>query len=104
LPALDRHDDQFGHDRAGADSYTNEQNPNLGTSFATPIVSGIAALMRSVNANLTPAQLVARLQSSAAAFPANTGNLPVARATIRRAANVPASDPGVNAAPAWPMR
>jgi len=60
-----------------ADSYTNEQNVNLGTSFATPIVSGIAALMRSVNANLTPAQLVARLQSSATAFPANTGGVPV---------------------------
>jgi serine protease len=59
----------------GANSYTNEQNPNLGTSFATPIVSGIAALMRSANANLTPAQLVARLQASAAAFPPNTNNL-----------------------------
>ncbi len=61
----------------GANSYTNEQNPNLGTSFATPIVSGIAALMRSANANLTPAQLVARLRGSAAAFPANTGGVPV---------------------------
>jgi len=59
----------------GADSYTNEQNFNLGTSFATPIVSGIAALMRSVNANLTPAQLVVRLQVSAAPFPANSNNL-----------------------------
>ena len=57
--------------------YTNEQNPNLGTSFATPIVSGIAALMRSVNANLTPALLVSRLKASATAFPANSGNLPV---------------------------
>ncbi len=61
----------------GTDSYTNELNPNLGTSFATPIVSGIAGLMRSVNANLTPAQLVARLESSATAFPAATGNVPV---------------------------
>lgn len=61
----------------GADTYTNEQNPNLGTSFATPIVSGIAALMRSANANLTPAQLVTRLKASASAFPANTGNVPV---------------------------
>jgi serine protease len=61
----------------GTDSYTNEVNENLGTSFATPIVSGIAGLMRSVNANLTPAQLVARLESSATAFPPNTGSLPV---------------------------
>jgi serine protease len=63
-------------------SYTNEltnaddSSPNLGTSFSAPIVSGIAALMRSVNDNLTPVQLVARLEASAAPFPANTANLP----------------------------
>jgi serine protease len=49
--------------------YTNEVNANLGTSFATPIVAGVASLMRSVNGNLTPAQLVARLESSSTAFP-----------------------------------
>jgi len=60
-----------------ADStYTNEINPNLGTSFSAPIVSGIAALMRAVNANLTPAQLIARIESSAVAFPQPAG-LPV---------------------------
>jgi len=59
------------------DAYTNEQNSNLGTSFATPIVAAVAALMRSVNANLTPAQVAARLEGSATAFPANTGNVPV---------------------------
>jgi serine protease len=59
-------------------TYTNEQNPNLGTSFSAPIVSGIAALMRSVNANLTPAQLIARLESSASAFPANNAVPPLA--------------------------
>jgi serine protease len=57
----------------GSNSYTNEQNPNLGTSFAAPIVSGIAALMRAVNANLTPAQLAARIEASASPFPPNTG-------------------------------
>jgi len=67
----------FGTTVPAADGYTNEDNVNLGTSFATPIVAGIAALMRSVNANLSPAQLVARLESSATAFPANTGGLPV---------------------------
>ena len=59
-------------------TYTNEQNPNLGTSFSAPIVAGIAALMRSVNANLTPAQLIARLESSATAFPPNNSVTPLA--------------------------
>jgi serine protease len=58
-------------------SYTDQIRPNLGTSFSAPIVSGIAALMRAVNANLTPAQLIARIQSSATTFPPNTANLPV---------------------------
>ncbi len=60
----------------GTNSYTNETNPNLGTSFSAPIVSGIAALMRAVNANLTPPQLIARIQSSATPFPQPAG-LPV---------------------------
>src|SRR6202051_2731892 len=55
-------------------SYTDQINSNLGTSFSAPIVSGIAALMRAVNANLTPAELIARIKSSASAFPPNTGN------------------------------
>ena len=50
-------------------SYTDQINPNLGTSFSAPIVSGIAALMRAVNANLTPAELIVRIKSSASAFP-----------------------------------
>ena len=42
--------------------YTDQLNPNLGTSFSSPIVAGIAGLMTSVNANLKPAQLIARLK------------------------------------------
>jgi serine protease len=61
----------------GSSIYTNEINPNLGTSFSAPIVSGIAALMRAVNANLTPAQLITRIQLGAVPFPANTANLAV---------------------------
>jgi serine protease len=61
----------------GANGYTDQINANLGTSFSAPIVSGIAALMRAVNANLTPAQLISRIKSSATAFPASTGTLPV---------------------------
>ncbi|HEY4970595.1 MAG TPA: S8 family serine peptidase [Steroidobacteraceae bacterium] len=61
----------------GASSFTDQTNPNLGTSFSAPIVSGIAALMRAVNANLTPPQLIARIEASATAFPPNTTGLAV---------------------------
>jgi serine protease len=61
-------------------TYTNQSNPNLGTSFSAPIVSGVAALMRAVNANLTPPQLIARLQASASPFPQPSGT-PVCSST-----------------------
>jgi serine protease len=61
-------------------SYTDQTNANLGTSFSAPIVSGIAALMRAVNANLTPPQLIARIKASASAFPQPVG-LPQCPAT-----------------------
>ncbi len=61
-----------GPDPAGM-SYMNEINANAGTSSSAPIVAGIVALMRSVNANLSPAQLVARLTASATPFPPNNG-------------------------------
>jgi serine protease len=57
----------------GANSYTDQTNSNLGTSFSAPIVSGIAALMRSVNANLTPPQLIARIEASATPYPQPAG-------------------------------
>jgi serine protease len=46
-------------------TYTNQSNPNVGTSFAAPQISGIAGLMLSVNGNLSPAQILARLQEGA---------------------------------------
>ena len=54
--------------------YTDQFNSNLGTSFSAPIVSGIAELMLSVNSKLTPAQLIARLQEGARAFPTSSEN------------------------------
>jgi serine protease len=63
----------FGLMAPGANGYTDQTNPNLGTSFSAPIVSGIAALMRAVNANLTPPQLIARMKSSASPFPQPAG-------------------------------
>lgn len=46
-------------------SYTDGIDYAVGTSFSAPIVSGIAALMLSVNGNLTPEQLAARLREGA---------------------------------------
>ncbi len=62
---------------ANDDAYTGTQitasgqplGPNLGTSFSAPIVSGIAALMLSVNSNLTSCQLVSRLKEGSQPFP-----------------------------------
>jgi serine protease len=53
----------------GANSYTDQSNSNLGTSFSAPIVSGVAALMRAANANLTPPQIIARMKASATPYP-----------------------------------
>ena len=54
-------------------TYTDEYNFNVGTSFSAPIVSGIAGLMLAVNGNLTAGQLIERLQAGATTpFPAST--------------------------------
>lgn len=56
----------------GTNGYTDQLNPNLGTSFSSPIVAGIAGLMTSVNSNLKPAQLIARLKEGSKAFPVSS--------------------------------
>jgi len=58
--------------------YTDQvSNPNLGTSFSAPLVSGIAGLMLSVNGNLTSAQLIARLKEGSQLFPQTSpGTIP----------------------------
>lgn len=63
-------------------------NFNVGTSFAAPIVSGVAALMVSVNGNLSPARIAERLQSSATPFPvSNDPNVPTCQ--VPSAADAP---------------
>lgn len=42
---------------------------NIGTSFSAPIVSGIAALMSSVNGKLNSCQMIARLKQGTQPFP-----------------------------------
>jgi serine protease len=54
-------------------SYSTAADVELGTSFSSPLVAGVAALMLSVNSSLTPATLVARLKSSATPFPLVAG-------------------------------
>ncbi len=44
----------------------------VGTSFAAPMVSGVAALMLAAQPGLSPAQLTERLQSTALAFPTSS--------------------------------
>ena len=56
----------------GNNTYTDEHNFNVGTSFSAPIVSGIAGLMLSVNGNLTPDRLIARLQAASQPFPVSS--------------------------------
>ncbi|KWZ29911.1 S8 family peptidase [Burkholderia anthina] len=71
----------------GSDTY----GPATGTSLATPQVTGVAALMLSVNGNLTPAQIMQKLQggtraaklsagTSCTAMPAGSGILDAAAA------------------------
>ena len=55
-------------------TYTDQMNPNLGTSFSAPIVSGIAALMTGVNGNLNPAEVIARIKEGAKPFPVSPDN------------------------------
>lgn len=46
--------------------------PNVGTSFAAPLVSGAAALMNAVNPQLTPDQYTTLIQESASPFPTSS--------------------------------
>jgi serine protease len=61
------------------DSYTDQQNYNVGTSFSAPIVSGVAALMLSVNQNLSTSQLIARLRRGATPYPPAPSGLALCR-------------------------
>ena len=60
----------------GAFTFTDQSNSNLGTSFSAPIVSGIAGLMLSRNANLSTSQMLARLREGARPFPTTVSDLP----------------------------
>ena len=67
----------------GSATYSDGQgNPSLGTSFATPMVSGTVALMLSTAPNLTNAQVIDILKQTARTFPtiSDTGAKPLCTA------------------------
>ena len=49
--------------------WTDSFDISVGTSFSSPLVAGVAALMMGVQPGLTPAQVRSTLQSTARAFP-----------------------------------
>ena len=53
----------------GADTYSDGNAPNIGTSFSAPQAAGVAALMLTANPALGPDDLTARIMSSARPFP-----------------------------------
>jgi serine protease len=59
---------------SGGAIYTDAFNSSLGTSFSSPLVAGTAALMLSVRPSLTPAEVLAKLQSTARPFPTTGGD------------------------------
>jgi serine protease len=62
---------------AGGGIYTDGlQSPSLGTSFATPLVAGTVSLMLSAAPNLTNAQVVSILKSTARTFPTVSDTVP----------------------------
>ena len=65
---------------AGA-GYSDSFDSSLGTSFSAPLVAGTAALMLSVQPSLTPAQVKAKLQASARAFPTTGGTAGISTCT-----------------------
>lgn len=54
-------------------AYTNPFKANVGTSFAAPLVAGIAGLMHAVNDSLYPHEVIQRMQSAARPFTAEDG-------------------------------
>ena len=54
---------------AGGSTWTDSFDYSVGTSFAAPIVAGVAALMLSQRPQLEPQEVLALMQASARAFP-----------------------------------
>lgn len=57
-----------------ASTWTDSFDVTLGTSFASPLVAGVAGLMVSQQPGLTPARIVAALKATARPFPSTGAN------------------------------
>lgn len=67
-----------------ASTWTDSTDYGVGTSFATPIVAGAAALVRAQRPALEPAEVLQVLQSSARPFPqSGASNLPLEDTPVR---------------------
>jgi serine protease len=60
-----------GTQAPAASIYSDSTDFSVGTSFSSPLVAGTAALLYSVKAAITPAQVRAALQASARPFPSS---------------------------------
>ncbi len=89
-----------GKTTAAVDSYAGL----VGTSMATPVVSGVAALMLSANSKLTPDQLTQLLRRSARSFPGSCSGcgagLVDAEAAVNAALGAPPPSPSPAPTPA----
>jgi serine protease len=70
---------------AGSGYTDHVANINVGTSFSAPLVAGAAALIHSLNSQLSPAQYISLLQDSASPFPTSSS-------TTTTVCHVPAGD------------
>ena len=75
LFSLDTTTDSGTTDPAGP-AYTDQYRSNVGTSFSAPLAAATAALVMAANPVLTPAQVIARIKSSARAFPTTSTTTP----------------------------
>ena len=86
----------------GGSTYASYQ----GTSMAAPAVTGVVSLILSLRPNLTPAETLSILQSTARGFPRGTGrdcSTSICGAGIVNAAAAVASLAGLGATPAGPV-
>ncbi len=70
--------DNLGTTTPGTHAFSDGVSASFGTSFSAPLVAGTAALMLSVNAQLTPVQIKSAIQASARAFPSSGATSDVA--------------------------